>query len=219
MSNKIDISLDSISSLIDGLNNLNNDLDKIANEICKEVVADGSKYLEDLYSRRKKDDNITDINVKNEINNNGGKIIAYGKDVVYEEFGTGDRGVDKPHPMKDKFNINNYNSGGTITNINQIHDDKILDVLESHGITEGNFWFYSTHNPGSSTVQSMTTEQKLNRAKYLIDHDNEVILSQGIPSGQEVWKTRNYLLDNRYKRKLAKKGKKINDYIVTTIKK
>ena len=37
-----------------------------------------------------------------------------GENAIYDEFGTGEQGLDNPHPMKEQFSLNPYNSGPTI---------------------------------------------------------------------------------------------------------
>lgn len=41
-----------------------------------------------------------------------GQVVMHGKNVVYDEFGTGEEGLSDPHPMKGNFpDLNPYNSG------------------------------------------------------------------------------------------------------------
>lgn len=43
-----------------------------------------------------------------------GSIALTGTDAVYYEFGTGEEGANHPHPLKENFGLNPYNSGPTI---------------------------------------------------------------------------------------------------------
>lgn len=43
--------------------------------------------------------------------NNVGEISLSGADAVYDEFGTGSEGARNPHPLKENFPLNPYNSG------------------------------------------------------------------------------------------------------------
>jgi hypothetical protein len=47
-----------------------------------------------------------------------GYIALAGDSAVYDEFGTGDMGMNDPHPMKNVFDLNPYNSGPTIVAVN-----------------------------------------------------------------------------------------------------
>ena len=123
-----------------------------------------------------------------------GELYAYGKDVVYEEFGTGDRGEQNQHPVKSRYNLNDYNSGRTIRKVDDVPEGSPeKEDLDTIGISSGKYWTYNK--------------------------DGTVYYTQGVPSGQEMWKTRNYLLNNSIQKKVAEKGKELNDYIIASIKK
>jgi len=48
-----------------------------------------------------------------------GSVYLYGTGAVYDEFGTGEEGASNPHPMKNNFGLNAYNSGSYVsTHIN-----------------------------------------------------------------------------------------------------
>lgn len=47
-------------------------------------------------------------------NSNSGSFALVGENSVYDEFGTGEEGASDPHPLKDNFGLNSYNSGPTI---------------------------------------------------------------------------------------------------------
>ena len=54
------------------------------------------------------------------INDYDGSIAIQGKGAVYDEFGTGEEGASDPHPMKEQFGLNPYNSGPYVsTHINK----------------------------------------------------------------------------------------------------
>lgn len=221
---KININIGStdVDKLIKALNNLQKDLEQQADNIAKDVSEKGLKYLNKKYtlSPNRNDPNIDIGGIKTTIEkiDNGYRIVAKGKDIIYEEFGTGDEGQSHSHPNKSKYDLNDYNNGGTILNVNQIHNSAILNSLSKKGVTNGNFWFYKKHKQGSSIVTSMTMEQKLNRAKYLINHSDEVIISQGVKAGKEMWNTRNYIVSKKSINKIVRKrGKEISDKFIKSI--
>ena len=50
-------------------------------------------------------------------------ISMSGPQALYEEFGTGTMGEQNPHPIKEEFDLNPYNSGKTIRKVTQkVHD-------------------------------------------------------------------------------------------------
>lgn len=194
MSKKIEITLDNVDSVISALEKLENDIDWIAQSLVSDILEEGVKYAEKQYSAREYDPNISDIHVNYTTKDKNGELYAYGKDVVYEEFGTGDRGEEKQHPVKSRYSLNDYNSGKTIRNVSDVPKESLeKEDLDTIGITSGKYWTYKK--------------------------DGTVYYTQGVPSGQEMWKTRNYLLNNSIRKKVAKKGKELNDYIIASIKK
>lgn len=47
-----------------------------------------------------------------------------GTQAIYEEFGTGTEGESMPHPVKNEFNLNSYNSGRTIRKASEKVNEK-----------------------------------------------------------------------------------------------
>ena len=93
-----------------------------------------------------------------------------------------------------RYNLNDYNSGRTIRNVDDVPEGSLeKEDLDAIGISSGKYWTYNK--------------------------DGTVYYTQGVPSGQEMWKTRNYLLNNSIQKKVAEKGKELNDYIIASIKK
>lgn len=195
MKTQITIDISDLKGLIKGLENLRDNISTETDKMLKEIAESGKKYLDRQYSGMNKDPNIEDISTKIEGSKNSYNLIAYGKDVVYEEFGTGDEGEKHQHPMKSKYSLNAYNSGTKIRNVDDYDKNSyIKDDLEEIGINSGKFWIYS--KDGSDTLY----------------------YTQGVPSGQEMWNTRNYLLSKKTKDTIKKGAKKINENIIASIK-
>lgn len=194
MSKKVEVTLDNVDSVIRGLEKLEQDIDWIAQLLVSDILEDGVEYAKKQYSTREHDPNIGTINVSYSTKDTNGELYAYGKDVVYEEFGTGDRGEQNQHPVKSRYNLNDYNSGRTIRNVSDVPEGSPeKEDLDTIGISSGKYWTYNK--------------------------DGTTYYTQGVPSGQEMWKTRNYLLNNSIRKKVAEKGKELNDYIIASIKK
>jgi len=192
MAIQITVNASDIKDILTGLKNLYSNLDKETNEILKKIVDNGKEYLDDQYNNTLGNDpNITDINTRIDKTNNGYNLISFGKDVVYEEFGTGDEGMMHPHPVKSEYELNDYNSGSFIIDVNDVHNQEFLDILQQNGITSGKFWSYTKN--GSH-------------------------LTQGVPAGQEMWKTRNYLIGDKILDIVKTKGDDISGYIIGSIK-
>ena len=85
-------------------------------------------------------------------------VAMSGEQAVYTEFGTGTRGEMSPHPLKDKFALNRYNSGPTIRAAKStIPDDK---VVEGKSIPEGElYWTYKDANGETKYTQGIPAQK------------------------------------------------------------
>lgn len=215
---KVTVNLSDIDKLIGALEQLKSDIKTISVETSKEVAEEGLKYLSKQYSKLYQDDNLTDIKTSIKKTEKGYSIVASGNDVMYAEFGTGDKGENDSHPDKSKYNLNPYNSGGTIMSTNDIKNPEVISILRNKGIS-GNFWYYNEHNSGrKSSSVPLSDEQKQNRANYLVKHHNEVHITQGVPAGKQMFNTMNKLRNDIIPKVVRKRGKEINDKFIKAIK-
>lgn len=192
MSTQIEIDIFDSKSLTNGLKWLYDNLENQVEEMLKEIADDGEKYLKNKYNERIKDPNITEIFTDKKVQKDNCEIIASGKDVIYEEFGTGDKGEDNPHPVKSKYNLNDYNSGSYIMDTRDNYNPHLDQFLATQGIYNGKYWSY-----------------KKDGTRYY---------TQGVPAGQEMWDTRNYLINTAIPKITKKRSKIINDNITKSIK-
>ena len=185
-----------IKNIIKAFQEIVNTIDKEVNDTLKEIVIKGKKYLDTQYATRIDDPNIEDITTYWENQGDVFELISAGKDVLYEEFGTGDKGAENPHPVKYKYDLNDYNSGPYIRDVSEYDENSyVYDDLQEFGIVSGKFW------------------------RYYKDSTNTLYYTQGVPSGQEMWDTRNELINNIIPNVIAKRGHEIRDKFANTIKK
>lgn len=95
----------------------------IANErIVEKLVSEGAKIARQTVNSAPYSGTEPSI-IVDRITSGGkkGYIALRGKKAVYDEFGTGEEGADSPHPLKNNFALNPYNSGPTIR-VNPITD-------------------------------------------------------------------------------------------------
>lgn len=135
-----------ISRLIAELEIIDKQFKKLPVDIAKEVAYDGLTKLDMLYAINTGHDT-GDIHTRVEETMNGYKIVAEGKDVLYEEFGTGEVGKDNPHPDKAEYPLNDYNSGPIVsTHINKAGRHYWFhDGVYTEGIPAGK-QFFDTRN-------------------------------------------------------------------------
>lgn len=152
----INFNANDINNAIAKLERLDTEIKNLPKKLIQEIAIDGLDYLNSLYSATQFDENSGDINTSVKETSSGYAIIASGKDILYEEFGTGEIGKENPHPEKSEYPLNDYNSG---------------NFVKSHVNKNGrHYWFY--------------------KGKYY----------EGIPSGKQIFNTRNYILNNGIKK-------------------
>lgn len=195
MTNNTVINETNVKDVIRAFENVLEYLQKHSDDYTKRVIEEAQDYLDKQYANRIKDDNINDIHTRYEKIDNGYKLIAEGKDVIYEEFGTGDRGEQKPHPEKSKYDLDDYNSGLYIRSVSNIKSEKTLKKLEENGIESGHYWTYKK------------------------DGEGDVIYTQGVPAGKEMWNTRNYVIKKIIPKIQKEMGLELREKFENTIKK
>lgn len=108
-----------ISSLIQTISSMEDTLSSgacydIVSELVKIGVDKAKGYNESAPKSGLQDNQIYPTDAKLTGQKVNGNITMQGPNAVYDEFGTGEQGLDNPHPMKNQFGLNPYNSGSTI---------------------------------------------------------------------------------------------------------
>lgn len=144
---KVNLDTTELSRLINNLRSFSNDLKRLPSDISKEVADIGLEYLENLYSNTQTDQTIDLSDLRCEVveTSQGHSIVASSAEILYAEFGTGEEGVDDPHPLKSDFGLNPYNSGPTI---------KINSNNGRH------FWWYNGYSEGNPSGKQMFQTHK-----------------------------------------------------------
>lgn len=151
-----------IGRMINSLNTLSSNINKLKTEIPKEIAEEGLKYLNSLYASKSKDNDTDDIHTSIDKTETGYSIISQGKDVLYEEFGTGDEGARHPHKDKSKYGLKDYNSGPTIRPVNSNNP-----ALKAHGIISGKYWTYEKDGEIKYTQGIPAGMQMFDTSNYL----------------------------------------------------
>ena len=151
-----------IGRMINSLNTLSSNINKLKTEIPKEIAEEGLKHLNSLYASKSKDNDTDDIHTSIDKTETGYSIISQGKDVLYEEFGTGDEGARHPHKDKSKYGLKDYNSGPTIRPVNSNNP-----ALKAHGIISGKYWTYEKDGEIKYTQGIPAGMQMFDTSNYL----------------------------------------------------
>lgn len=156
MNKKIKLDNKDISSLINKLQVLKGDLKKLPKTISKEIADIGLGYLNNEYANTNTDHTIDISSIETDIieTAKGYSIIAKGEEVLYAEFGTGEYGQDNPHPKKQEFNLNPYNSG---------------PIVSTHINANGrHYWFYDNqYSEGNASGKQMFNTSRFLREKVI----------------------------------------------------
>lgn len=174
---KINLSSSDIKDLKTSLETVRKKMDSLKKELPLKIAEDGLKYLDSLYASTPSDENIEDIRTSIKKTMNGYSIMSTGKDVIYAEFGTGDKGQANQHPDKGKYNLNEYNSGPTIRNVPDMGtmSAKQIKLFTKYNISPGKYWAYTKNGNLILTQGVPSGKQMFNTSKYLREHIKEVL--------------------------------------------
>lgn len=153
----IGIDVGDINSLIKDLKKLSQNVKRLPDEVCREIAELGKEFLDDEYSQAQTDQTIdvSTINTNVLKVENGYQIQASGKDVLYEEFGTGEYGKASPHPEKEKYNLNDYNSGPFVS--------KNINKYGRH------YWYHKGYSEGNASGAEMYNTARFLKQKGIND--------------------------------------------------
>lgn len=143
-----------IKDAIDKIDFLKDNI-KVANQnIVAELVREGCETAA-IYNVNALHSSVEIPTVVGKITNNGlkGYVALTGDAAVYDEFGTGENGLDNPHPMKGNFGLNPYNSGPVVS----------VNINEKTG---RHYWFYRGYTEGIPAGKQMyKTANELRKVK------------------------------------------------------
>lgn len=162
---KVSLSSNSIKDAIKKLNKAKKELAKVDDELAKELAEQTKDKIVSYYSKKgfSSSDTPTIGVVKY---SKGYKAFIRGRNVIYEEFGTGDIGAKNGHPWKGDYGLNPYNSGATIRSTNNLSPE----FQEEQGLQDGLYWTYT--------------------------ENGEKVFTQGIPAGKFMYNADIWLRDN-----------------------
>lgn len=152
----VPLSVNGLKELKEKIIQLDNSLINACNQITKELADIADKEIRQNYSASPYTDGNDDCEQFKEQTSNGYIVGVKGTQVLYREFGTGTEGLNQPHPIKNQFPLNEYNSGKTIREVK-------ITASPSSGLLLGEkYWTYK-------------------------NKQGEVVYTQGIPAGKEVF--------------------------------
>lgn len=103
---KIELDKKSIDDTVKVLKQMQNDINKIPNDI-EQILTEAVNYCKEQSGNFRAD-------TYWEKTATGYRIVQEGEGALYVEFGTGTRGMESPHPQHNVFLLDAYNSGSTV---------------------------------------------------------------------------------------------------------
>jgi len=143
MSRRITIGLNQneISNLISELDKIADKLDKMADKLTDDIAEVGLEEMQKNYSSSQYQPS-DGMGFAKTGTAKEKKISMIGNQAIYHEFGTGTMGEENPHPQKNQFGLNPYNSGKTIR-----RNTKADSPASNLGIPiNGLYWTYVDEN-------------------------------------------------------------------------
>ena len=171
---KINLSSSDIDKTIKKLTEIKKVIDDNKDSILQDLAEQTKNKIEENYNKLQFTSNETPTFAVVKYAN-GYKAVARGTSVIYDEFGTGDRGQADGHPWKGSYGLNPYNSGETIRPAKWLSKEK----QQKTGIHSGLYWTYK-------------------------GKDGIIHYTQGVPSGKFMYDADIWLHDN-YKKIVKKK--------------
>lgn len=145
------------------------DIENANYEIVNDLVSSGKKYGSIINASAPQSGTETSQVVGEMLDDKTGVVSLTGRNAVYDEFGTGEEGAANSHPLHSSVTptLNPYNSGPVVsTHIN--------DGTLEYGTQWNHYWYY----------------KPMAGKPYFYGENG---YTEGIPSGQQMFKTSIYL--------------------------
>lgn len=167
----LDLSTQQINQMIKRLEKLKKELDKSSEEIVKELSETGLQEIQSNYAATPYKDGNDDVNFFITGTEKKKKVGASGSQVLYNEFGTGTEGANNPHPEKENFGLNAYNSGSTIRANNKANSPASKLGIPAGGL----YWTYMDGSVKKYTQGIPAGKQVYLAAKKIQKEKNKVV--------------------------------------------
>lgn len=163
-----------IKDFKDKIDNLITQLPKVNEQILSELADLGQSEIEKNRASTIYTDGNDDYKVFKEKTENGYKVGARGSQVLYDEFGTGTEGLNAPHPMKNDFNLKEYNSGKTIRNAS-------INMKPETGILPGElYWTYKSKDGSIVYTQGIPAGKEVFNAEQTVKSKKKQIVKKKV---------------------------------------
>lgn len=163
-----------IKDFKDKIDNLITQLPKVNEQILSELADLGQSEIEKNRASTIYTDGNDDYKVFKEKTENGYKVGARGSQVLYDEFGTGTEGINEPHPIKNEFNLKEYNSGKTIRTAS-------IKMKPDTGILPGEkYWTYKGKDGELVYTQGIPAGKEVFNAEQIVKRKKQEIVKKKV---------------------------------------
>ena len=170
---KINLSNNGIKEAIKKLETLKENINKADEEIVKQLSELGLREIQDNYSRTPYKDGNEDVGFFTVGSTKKKKIGVSGSQVLYNEFGTGTKGERSPHPEKNNYGLNAYNSGKTIR-----RNMKQGSNATQNGIPEGELYWTYMENGEKHYTQGIPAGKQVYNAVNTLKKEKQTIIKK-----------------------------------------
>lgn len=148
-----------INNVIKKLTKLKSKYSKIQDDVLDEIAEYAKDQIEQNYQSSEFQEENSDRKTEIKKEENRRIVATTGSQVLYTEFGTGTIGASHPHPEKDSYPLNDYNSGVTIRANTKKDSNASKEGIPLNGL----YWTYK-------------------------DKEGNKVYTQGIPAGMQIYK-------------------------------
>lgn len=166
MAINIDVESNGLDNMLD---NFSTKLEETCQKILDDLAETALKEIQNNYSKSQYQAGEYMDFLKSGSDNEKTVSMA-GPQAWYSEFGTGTEGEMRPHPLKQRFALNPYNSGKTIRRASEkvAKKDKAIEA----GITEGDlYWTYKDDTGETHYTKGVPAQKQVYDAGQTIQRE------------------------------------------------
>lgn len=170
----VPLSVQGLKVLTEKIRALDNGLKNACDTISKELTEMAEKEIKQNYSASFYTDGNDDCEQFTNKIENGYITGVTGTQVLYREFGTGTEGLNQPHPIKNQFPLNEYNSGKTI------RDVKITSSAGSGLLLGEKYWTYKNKSGEIVYTQGIPAGKEVFNASLAIKRARKSVIKEKV---------------------------------------
>ena len=179
---KVDYKNKTVDKIVNKIKEITENTDDTAKKAALTIVGDfrkavSSNYQDYLRNIRAFEHNVSPVTYSITDTKKGYVVHINSKDILYHEYGTGSRGLEKPHPKHSADGMRPYGSG-----INVIHNG-----MRQDGKTP--YWYKLYRDfPGGTDYKHLENDlndEPIRSTQYVWRHNG--VITKGLPAGKFIY--------------------------------